>query len=457
MVQRAEQRMMLLPKMLQAIEILQLSTQDLEGLIEQEVTCNAVLEVAEPPRAEAAAPPVQGAPAREDEPWSPDERGSHDLRRRSGEDLEDRYDAIQDVAAPSLSLQGHLLEQVSLLELEPRLREAVTFLIGNVDRNGHLLLPESEIPLYLGEDQPVAQALATLRSLDPRGVGATCGRHSLVLQIDEHDPDGPALRTLIAGHLEDIAGNRLVRVARSVGVAMPELRRLLVRLRELEPHPGLAFGAGAPGLVRPDLLVANEGGRFVVAVVDAYLPRLSINHEYERLAKDAGAPKDLRTFLKERIGTARGLLFALTQRRQTLARVAQAMMDRQRGFLEQGVRFLRPMKMQEIADALGVHVSTVSRAVADKYFQTELGIFRLRSLFDGGVVVGSAGGRGGTSRAGVKDAIRALVEAEDKRLPLSDDDIVTLMRVKGLPVARRTVTKYRRELGLPSSWERRTG
>jgi len=453
MRQAQEQRLLLLPQMLQAIEILQLSSQDLMAMVERELAENETLEIADPQ------PDVEQPPetAESDEPDLPDDDWEPGDTPRAASSDDDR-DFIGQVPAQQLSLHGHLLEQLSLTTLDEKVREIVAFLIGSLDRNGHLALTEAEIAAVFPDrdDERIEEALIALRSFDPLGVGYANPRESMLAQLDPLDPDSDYLALLINHHLEDLAKNRFPKVAKALGLSVEELKSLLVKLKALDPCPGKAFDTQEAELLRPDVVVRREEGEWQVYVDDSRVPPLRIRSEYEKLANDRHTSKRVRKYLKGKLGSAKDLMASIEQRRDTLGRVARAIVDRQTGFLERGRPGLRPLKMQEIADAIGVHLSTVSRATSHKTIQTDFGIFPLRGLFDGGKPVGgNESGEGGEARASVKDRIRRLIGSEDPKHPFSDDRIVELLGQDGLQIARRTVAKYRKELGIPSSWRRK--
>ncbi len=445
--QSQQQHLLLLPKMLQAIEILQLSTLDLVAMIDRELAENETLELGNSSSDETPDPAPED-PRRHDELEEfPASRAARD---------EERNDFFAQIPAHSVSLHAHLLGQIAMLDLDDALREVVSFLIGSLDGNGHLQLERDELTAFFDEGAPIDEAIAILRSLEPAGVGGSGPTDSMLAQLDPADPDHEYLVAILVEHLDDLAKNRFPAVARRLGVSIPDLRALTEKLRDLDPCPGRAFGDDDRARIEPDVIVKREDGEWQIYVDDARVPPLTIRDDYMELASDRAAPKSVRTYLKRKLGSAQDLLAAIAQRKETLGRVARATLERQAGFLERGLAGLVPLKMQEVADAVGVHLSTVSRAVAEKHVQTDVGVFALRDLFDGGRGVGAdAAGEGGESRVSVQDRIRRLVEAEDGAQPLSDDALVAALETEGVRVARRTVAKYRKELGIPSSWRRR--
>ena len=444
---RQEQRLALLPQMLQSIEILQLSTQDLLTRVEKELSENETLELADPdPEAKVEAPTVEVGEteaAGEEEHWYEDEapkpRGTVE-----------EFDPLTQVpAAQSLSLQDHLLEQASLLELDDSTQTLLGFLIGSLDENGHLLLSIEDLIEMFGDEDLIRDVLDLLRSQEPCGVGWPGPLESMLAQIDPKDPDADLLEALVSKHLEDLAKNRMPKVAKALGLSLPELAEVLQKMKDVDPCPGRRFAPDEAELMRPDVVVKREDADWQIYVDATRVPPLQIRSDYQAMAKDRDSSKELKVYLRAKLGSARDLMASIEQRRETLGRVARAIFDRQREFLERGRAGLRPLKMQEVADAVGVHLSTVSRAISHKYVQTDWGIFDLRLLFDGGVELS------GKSRGSIKESVRQLIEGEDKSDPLSDEAVVEKLAEIDLKVARRTVAKYRKELGLPSSWRRR--
>lgn len=455
--QGMDQRLLLLPKMLQAIELLQLSTQDLLTRIDVELQSNETLELL--PRDGDAA--TTAGKDRDQRYGDVDDYG-----RGSARADEDRDDRFARVAAPSLSLQGFLLQQLGECEADPRMREVAAFVVGSVDGNGHLALNADEIAVIFEVEVEVARAaVALVQSLEPLGVAQSGPRDAMLAQLDADHARFHLLTQLVCDHLEDLAANRWPRVAKTLGVTIDELRILAQELRTLDPCPGRAFSQDEDVSMRADVVVRREDGEWQIYVDDARVPPLRVQPEYKALAKRKDTDRDVRRYLRGKIDSARELLVAIAQRKETLGRVARATLERQRVFLERGLAGLKPLGMQEIADAVGVHLSTVSRAIAGKHVQTDFGIFPLRILFDGGKGVGgrransaeSSTSASGTasSRMSIQERIKALVAGEDPATPLSDEALVEALARHGVEVARRTVAKYRKELGIASSFRRR--
>ena len=358
--------------------------------------------------------------------------------------------------APGPGFLEHVLEQLALVPLDPVRERWVRLLAGNLDPRGYLPLSDEELLEEAREEglEPdpgeLGAALAVLQSLEPRGIGARDAVEALLLQLDPADPDYALLCTLIEDFLEDVARNKLPAVARAMGLELDRLGELLELLRGLELHPGSGLAAGAAPALVPEVMVTPSGDGFEVRVEQSGLPAVSVDEDVRRFATDRRNDPAVRSYLRGRLDQARWIVEAVEQRRQTLLRVATALFAHQRAFLEHGPGHLLPLRMMDLAEGLGLHVSTVSRAVAGKYAQTPWGILPLRHFFQG-----AGGASAHTARGDVRELVREVIAGEDPARPFSDDEVVAELKRRGLAVARRTVAKYRVELGIPSSYRRR--
>lgn len=304
------------------------------------------------------------------------------------------------------------------------------------------------------------QALAILQSLEPRGIAGRTEEETLLLQIRKDDLLAAEKRRLIEDHLEDIEKNRLQKIARDMNLAIEDVQILLEEMRALEPAPGKRLAPEGAPLVYPDVVVvedeaanvAGEERRWIVDLVRSQLPTLTVRPDFVSLMNDKDAPAPQRDMARKRVEGARWLIDAIQQRQATLTKVAERIFAHQRGYLESGEPALRPLKMQTVADELSIHVSTVSRAIADKWVQTPQGIKPLKYFFTGGTETESGDVE---SRLNVKNKVKEIIDAEDGANPLSDDDVAARLKEQGLDIARRTVTKYRKQLGIASSRQRR--
>lgn len=448
---RQDLSLRLSPEILQRIEVLQLPALDLAALIEQELQENEALEV------DADTPPEE-APEVESDPF---EEGEFDelpgpVRREGISQME----YMEATAEAAVTLGEHLRRQLDEMELQVRERALADAVVESLTDRGWLEGSLDDVSTDLDPPATAAErehALHVVQGLEPAGVGARDLTECLLLQLDEDDPSYDLLVTLVVQHLDDIAHNRIPRIARDTGDDIDTVLAAIDAISHLDPIPGRRFGASKVPYVRPDVVVTRVGEDYEISLENSSIPRVTVSRGYLDMAGDRGVDPELRKHIREKIDGARSLVAAIEQRRNTLFRVANELVNRQPDFLEHGKGALRPLRMQEVADALGVHVSTVSRAISGKSIQVPRGIFPMKALFVGEVPsrAGAAGGEG-ASRTGVQELVRRLIDEEDKRKPLSDEAIVTRLKEEhGLDIARRTVTKYRKALGLGSSRARR--
>lgn len=329
-------------------------------------------------------------------------------------------------------------------------------IIYSLDHNGYLetrledLLPATAS----AEEISLAQrALKIVQKLDPPGIGARDLRECLLLQLTPQMPHYEELRTLISSHLEDLEHNRLPVIQRRTGYSLDVIQHTREELRKLNPKPGAVFVDTHVPIVTPDIFVEMaDDGRYKVRLEEGNTPHLFISPYYRQLLMNEKASPEDKEYVKRKINSAQWLIESIEQRRNTLTRVSQAIVDHQTEFLSKGPEHIEPLKMQQIADKVGVHVTTVSRAVDDKWIQTPRGIFPLKRFFGGGTT--SASGEE-IAWDTVRLRLQEIIDVEDKRRPHSDDELVKELAKKGLTVARRTVTKYRKAMKIPSSRERR--
>ncbi|NBU39983.1 MAG: RNA polymerase sigma-54 factor [Planctomycetia bacterium] len=485
---RLAQKQVLAPRMIQSMEILQLPILALEERIEQEIQNNETLEVDE---AGADGPGVDASPAGLDAPapvqdktvderplivdqehanqadferdfeWKSEYPNIDDeFSRPSASQIEQAGDRYLDVMANMVerpeTLSHHLHEQLSNEDLPADVRQAAEKVIFNLDANGYLPLPLGEL---VDPDGPPGQlaalerGLAVVQGLDPAGVGARDLRECLLLQIPREHPHASHLRRLVGDHLEDLAGNRLPLIERRTGLTIEQIEQLRDELHVLQPKPGAIFSAPIVPVVKPDVFVDQASdGTWKVRLEDVDLPALRISPTYRQMLASPDTEPATREYIKRKINAAQWLIEAIEQRRATLLKTAQAIVDHQTRFLAEGPEAIEPLKMQQIADRIGMHVTTVSRAVDDKWLQTPRGLVPLRRFFVGGTV--SAAGEEVAWDA-VRIKLQEIVQGEPKDSPFCDDELVEELGKRGISVARRTVTKYRKAMKIPSSRQRR--
>jgi RNA polymerase sigma-54 factor len=440
--QQARQEQRLLPQQLQSVELLALPAAELGAWLVEAYAGNEALEL----EWRSAGPPPPS-----------EQRGP----RRSGDDEAAlRHSAWLESASADrrpLGLVDRLEAQLALLDLDPERRRWCLFLVAELDSDGlltatdeHLLERAAAIGLST-EDGALGRALSIVQGLDPKGVAGRDQAEALLLQLDPEDPNYPLLAELIENHLELVARNKLPQVARELDVDVAEVELLVRRLGELDLRPaGADIEVHAP-VLNPDVVVDWDGQGFELRLTRGDLPDVRIDPEVERLARSTETDADLRRYLRGKVDEARGIVDALAQRRTTLARVSAAIFHRQTGYLLHGPARIAPLTMTQLAAELELHPSTVSRCVAGKSVQTPWGIVTLRSFFEAAASKASVSGRSSAAAC-----LAELVAAEDKRRPLSDEELVAALARRGFDVARRTVAKHRGELGIPSSYQRRS-
>jgi RNA polymerase sigma-54 factor len=486
---KMSQQMKLAPRMIQSMEILQLPVMALNDRIEQELQENVVLEKGPDEEAESEAPGATAeaveAPAEKNveerelvvdndhnneadferllemsADWPEDNfsAGSRPSSNRIEEENDRKLDAMSNMEARPPSLHDYLIEQFHFFATRPDIREFGEYLIQNLDNNGRLQssLPEivqvyqqTETRISLEDAQTT---LALIQRLDPPGVGARDYKECLLLQVKPEMPYRDVVVTLITSHLEDVKQNRLPVIERKTGYSLDDIKAAIEELRTLNPWPGQGFEPRQAERVTPDLVVdRDENGKYVIKLVDEYTPPLRISRYYIEQLKANPDPKT-REFIKRKIESARWLIESIEQRNNTLRKVAQAIIDHQTEYLDKGPQFIIPLKMQQIADVVHVHVTTVSRAVDDKWIQTPRELCPLKSFFGGGTKTAD-----GEDVAWdiIRLAMKEIVDGEDKADPLSDEALVDELAKRGYNLARRTVTKYRKAMHIPSSRERR--
>lgn len=467
---RTEQRLVQSPQMIQAMQILQTPLLELKDQVEQELQENVFLEVREP-GAEPASD-GDGATATESQPTLDEklerqfseeldqlekrsERIPNRVSSSAGQEQSERWmEMLNNTPDTGVSLSDHLLEQARLLDPRPELYAVLEHVVYSLDENGRLAESAEQIardlvvPLSLAEE-----ALDTVRTFDPVGVAAKDLRDCLLMQLDRMSYVRPLTRDLVDHHLDDLAMNRLPKIAKATGATIAEIQESWEFIRyQLNPHPGAVFNPSKNANVVPDVIVDEIDGQFEVRTERGQIPELGISSVYRNLLKEARQDPKVYEYLRRKIDAAKWFIEAIHQRQNTIHRIAGEIVRRQEGFLRRGVRALQPLKMQEVADTVGVHISTVSRAISGKHIETPQGIFDLKRFFSGGTLTDSGDMM---SQQAVKDRLREIVEKEDKASPLSDDQLVEELAKRGIHIARRTVTKYRKALSIESSSRRK--
>lgn len=475
----------LAPRMIQSMEILQLPTLALQERIEQEMNENPLLEQQE---VDPLAPDDAEEEAPSPDTRSEDERelvvdNDHDNQddferllnmdselpgtfddsfRRSANRLQEesdrRHDLMANAESRPESLNDFLLHQLAELDIDDRVEKIAERIISTLDARdgGYLRMPLADLlPAgHTQEDMELAEAaLEVVQSLEPTGVAARDLSECLLRQVDPSFPHYEEMKTLIKSHLEDLAENRLPQVARKTGYSIELIQEVRAELHLLTPKPGAAFMETYVPNVTPDIILErDESGEYRVRLDDDRVPTLFISDYYRRRLQASDCSDEEREFIKQKISGAQWLIDSIEQRRSTLIKVAEQIVRHQRRFLDEGPEAIEPLKMQQIADRVGVHVTTVSRAVDDKWMQTPRGILPLRRFFVGGTQTEQGEDVAWDT---IRLKLQELIDKEDKSKPYSDEQLVEELKKAGMTVARRTVTKYRKKMGIPSSRQRR--
>jgi len=357
------------------------------------------------------------------------------------------------LSAP-VTLGDYLRSQLSMVPLSGSVRDAADAIIGNLDESGYLTTSLEEIAAS-GEYslQDLEAALREVQKLDPAGVGARDVRECLLLQLESRNGRGGVAWQIVSDHLKMVELRQSRELARALGRPMEHIQIALEVIRHLNPRPGLRYSGPGARQVEPDIHIFKDGDQYVIQLNDDDLPQLRLNAQYRRMLDRSQEPsKEVRNYVKERYASALQLMKNIEQRKQTILRVCQAIVRRQTEFLDRGIDALKPMMIKEIAEEIGVHPSTVSRAVANKYAHTPQGVFELRYFFSE-AVQGPSGST--TPLLIVKRMVKKMIEEEDPAHPLTDEQVAARLRSAGIQVTRRTVAKYREDMKIPSTHQRR--
>ena len=446
----------LAPQMQQSLQILQAPILELRNLVQQEIQANPVLEE------EITEPSVEDRlndqeDFREefdqlvklDDEWRDYMAQSAAYSGRSQEEEERRQHFFDSISSPE-TLQQHLSEQLAVSELSEDDRSVADLIIGSVDDLGFLQTPLADIAKNSGiELADLERTLEFVQTFHPVGVGARDLRDCLLIQLRRLGKADSLEYRIVANHLEDLAKKRYPEIARKLGTTVDQIQRTAQFIATLDPKPGQIFTFDPHNYVLPDVVVERVGDGYQVNLSGDQIPHLRISNTYKDLMAQEGSNEELKEYIREKIRGGKFLIKSIHQRQQTISNIANEIVKRQPEFMEKGAQALKPMTMVQVAEAVGVHETTVSRAVSGKYIATPQGVFEMKYFFTPGYQ--TADGKT-MSNTGVKDAIADFVKSENPLSPMSDQEIVKLLSERGIPIARRTVAKYRNELGiLPSN------
>ena len=480
--QRQSQSLVLAPQLRQSLKILQVAALDLRSVIQEELQSNPTLEELPMEGVSLEKSGEDGAPGDEGDPAAPASTANDAGERREEMDFSKQFEILgkmdedwRDYSAgtPSYtsedaerrqhlfdslvsetSLQEYLMRQAEMAELSPQALEALNHLVGSLDDRGFLTQSTADVALQTGRPlEAVQEALGVLKAFDPPGIGAQSLSECLLAQLIAKGRGESLPARMVRDHFDLLTRRRIPELARKLAVAADDVQEAIEEVGKLDPAPGRRFAEDNNRVVIADVTVENDDGAWKIHLNNDYIPRLRISNTYRELIAKGTLSKQEREYLRERIRSGKFLIDSIEQRQRTIERITREILKAQEPFFENGVSHLQPLTMTRIADIVGVHETTVSRAIANKYLKTPHGIFEFKYFFTPGYAAG--GGGAAVSNTSVKEMIADLVAAEDKGGPLSDQDIVARLLEKGITIARRTVAKYREELGiLPSNLRR---
>ncbi len=467
-IQRQSQQLIMTPQMKQAIQLLQLPLMELRNIIEQEMVANPVLE--EEPLQEK---PDQEKPednetdnsdeldfkeefdrlSKLDDEWRDYFKQSGSYRKYSEED-EERRQYLETSITRDQTLQEHLTNQLHMMSKNEEEKTIGELIIGNIDENGYLQCALDEIAIQSGQAlDKVEEVLMLIQQFHPVGVGARNLRECLLIQIKRLGKTDTLTEKILSKRLEDLGKKRYPMIAREFKTTVQQIQKEAEFIGTLEPKPGRMFASETVHYVLPDVILEKVNGEYKIILNDDKIPHLRISNIYKKLMNGSDVDDTTREYIKEKIKSSKWWVKNIHQRQKTIYNIANEIVTRQYRFFDEGIAFLKPMTMQVIANALGLHESTVSRAISGKYMQTPRGIFQMKYFFTTPIATRSGSD---ASAATVKDKIQEIIRNEDPLKPLSDSKIIDLLQKDGIKLARRTVAKYRKEKNiLPANLRRK--
>ena len=465
---RLSQRLILTPSLQQAIKLLPMTTLELMDMLNQEVVENPLLEevsTEEMQQADAEAQVEKSDPEPEAATEKQDTWNDADYEYFFGDYLDDGYrpripreikelPPIENTLSTTSSLADHLTWQLSVRTDDELLRDVGIAIIGNLDDDGYLVASIEEIAA-MGNwpEADVERVLTLVQAFDPVGVAARDLQECLLLQLQHLGLDDTPSEVIVREHLRLLRSNQIPELARQLGVTIDELKHHIEIIRRLDPKPGTRHNPSPSHYVTPDVYIVKVDDQYVATLNEDGLPQLRISPVYRRLLdKNSQNSAETRSYVKEKFRSALWLIKSVDQRQKTIHKVATSIINFQREFLDHGIEHLRPLVLRDVANDIGMHESTVSRVVNNKYMHTPQGVFEMKFFFHSGIH--SSYGES-VSSVTIKQRIRKIIEVEDSRKPLSDSRIVSILQEEGLILARRTIAKYREEMKIPTSSQRK--
>lgn len=477
------QKLVMTPELIQAIQILQFNTQELENYVEEQLLTNPILDIDSHEREER--PPAEEEKYEEkydrvkseesfeekyanklenhkEKPDEPFDWAEH-FKEREYDDISYKqwqYDPNQNdysyeqVVSSDITLTEHLMFQLQFVSMKRSCRQIAKYMIEALDENGYLTQQVEEMAKQFSiSPEKAEEVLEIIQGFEPTGVGARDIRECLKIQLEHEGYDEPVILEVVEHHLEDLANNRLSTIAKSMNVSVRDAQEISDLIRSLEPKPGRQFGSAADTrYVIPDVTVEKVDDEYIVSVNESSTPRLTLSPYYQKILIESDKESNISKFLTGRLNSALWLIKSIEQRRQTIYNVVSAVVKYQVDFFDHGPKYLKTLTLKQIADEVGIHESTVSRSINGKYMQSPRGVFEIKYFFTSGVS-GTSGE--GIASESIKTIIREIVEKEDPKAPKSDQAMVELLSERGIDISRRTIAKYRDEMNVPSSSKRK--
>lgn len=443
------QKLSMTPELIQAIQILQYNNQELNEYIDKELLENPILESEYHKESDTEI----DIDSLRDQLIQADENVEA-YKQWESHSTSDEY-SYENFVAFNYTLTEFLIEQLHFSSLKGQDAEIGRYIIENIDDNGYLSMSLEEICSVLDVDlDSCERVLDLIHTFEPSGVGARDLNECLIIQLASLGELTDEIEFIISNRLKDLADNKYALISKEVGISLTEVQEIADLIKTLEPKPGRGFDSdNSIKYILPDIYVEETNGEYIVSTNDGSTPSLHISSYYNSLAEEAKSDKELSNYLNNRFNSAMWLMKSIEQRKKTIYNVASAIVQFQNDFFAKGERFLKPLTLKQIAETVGVHESTVSRAINGKYMQCPRGVFELKYFFTGGIL--NEDGSGVSSNS-IKSMIKEFVDAEDDKKPLSDSKISEMLHEKGIDISRRTVAKYRDDIGiLPSSKRRR--
>ncbi len=466
------QKLVMTPELIQAIQILQFNTQELDSYVQEQLLTNPVLEQSssspgsEPQERRESERSREQESAREeaggqenDIDWKEylKDRQYDDISYRQWEykDPDEKENSYEQYTTSDITLPEHLMFQLQFASHKKGCRLVGKYIIESLDENGYMTLTVEEIAKATGApEDKVEEVLDIIHTFEPSGVGARDLKECLLIQLEHKGILDEHYEKVLKDHLEDLAANRLGAISKDMGLSVKEVQAMADEIKRLEPKPGRQFASQTDTrYIVPDVLVERVDDDYVVTVNDSSTPHLMVSSYYERLLNEAEKDSNLSKYLTDRLNSAVWLIKSIEQRKQTIYNVVEAVVKYQKDFFEKGSKYLKTLTLKQIAEEVGIHESTVSRSINGKYLQSPMGVFEIKYFFSGGVAGGGTGG--GISSKSIKSFIKEIIDGENPKSPYSDQDMVNMLKEKGIDISRRTVAKYRDEMHILSSSKRR--